>query len=113
MVRQKLGTEGTGKVLVIDGGGSTRCALVGDQLAALGVKNGWEGIVVYGCIRDSEDINAINIGIKAMNTCPVKSIKRNEGQEDIVLSFAGVEFNPGHYVYSDTDGTLVSAQLLL
>jgi hypothetical protein len=75
--------NGKGKVLVIDGGGSLRCALVGDQLAILAKKNGWEGVVVYGCIRDSGDINGIDIGVRALNTHPQKSIKKGVGDRDI------------------------------
>jgi hypothetical protein len=74
-------------VLVIDGGGSLRCALVGDQLAALGVKNGWAGIVVYGCIRDSRAIGEMDIGVLALDTHPLKSIKKNVGEADIAVSF--------------------------
>jgi len=72
-VREVLGEPGQGKVLVIDGGGSLRCALVGDQLAILAQNNGWEGIVVYGCIRDSGDINQLDIGVRALNTHPQKA----------------------------------------
>lgn len=113
LVRERLGQDGKGKVLVIDGGGSLRCALVGDLLAEKGIKNNWEGILVYGCIRDSKLINEMNIGIKALNTNPVKSIKRGEGQESIELKFAGVTFKPGEYVYSDEDGILISKDKLV
>jgi regulator of ribonuclease activity A len=80
---------------VIDGGGSMRCALVGDQLAILAHKNGWEGIVVYGCIRDSEDISRIDLGLRALNTHPLKSIKKGIGDRDLAVSFGGVTFRPG------------------
>lgn len=113
LVRERLGQDGKGKVLVVDGGGSLRCALVGDLLAEKGIKSNWEGIIVYGCIRDSKAINGMNIGIKALNTNPVKSIKRGEGQEGIEIRFAGVTFAPGHYVYSDEDGILVSKEKLV
>ena len=100
-------------MLVIDGGGSLRCALVGDQLAILAQKNGWEGIVVYGCIRDSGDINGLNIGVRALNTHPQKSIKKNVGDRDIAVTFGGVTFNPGEWLYTDEDGVLVSSKPLL
>jgi len=87
-VRKALEQPGNGRVLVIDGGGSLRRALVGDQLAALGVKNGWNGIVVYGCIRDSGDINGIDIGVRALNTHPQKSIKKGAGDRDIAARAA-------------------------
>ena len=93
---------------MVDGGGSLRCALVGDRLAQLAIDNGWSGIVVYGCIRDSAVINEMGIGIKAMNTTPRKSIKRGEGQQDIEVRFAGITINPGDYIYSDNDGIVVA-----
>jgi len=108
LVRTVLGEEGRGKVLVIDGGGSLRCALVGDQLAILAQKNGWEGVVVYGCIRDSGAINGIDIGVRALNTHPQKSIKKGIGDRDIPVTFGGVTFLPGAFIYVDEDGILVS-----
>ncbi|HEX9194668.1 MAG TPA: ribonuclease E activity regulator RraA [Azonexus sp.] len=112
LVREALAESGAGKVLVIDGGGSLRCALVGDQLAILARKNGWEGIVVYGCIRDSGDINGIDIGVRALNTHPQKSIKKGVGDRDIAVTFGGVTFNPGEWLYADEDGVLVSGKPL-
>ena len=114
LVRAALEKDGSGKVLVIDGGGSLRCALVGDNLAALAIQNNWRGIVVYGCIRDSRQIAEMEVGVKALNTNPTKSVKRNEGQENIDVRFAGVDFRPGHYLYADEDGIVVSElQLIL
>ena len=113
LVREALADEGHGKVLVIDGGGSLRCALVGDQLAILAQKNGWEGIVVYGCIRDSEDISHINLGLRALNTHPLKSIKKGAGDADIPVSFGGVSFAPGEQLYADEDGIVVAPTPLL
>jgi len=112
LVREAFAENGQGKVLVIDGGGSLRCALVGDQLAILAQKNGWEGVVVYGCIRDSGDINAIDIGVRALNTHPQKSIKKGAGDKDIAVTFGGVTFNPGDFLYADEDGVLVSSKSL-
>ena len=112
LVRATLETPGAGRVLVVDGGGSLRCALVGDQLAILAHKNGWEGVVVYGCIRDSVDINGIDIGVRALNTHPQKSIKKGAGDRDIAVTFGGVTFNPGEFVYADEDGVLVSGKRL-
>lgn len=108
LVRHQLENDGAGKVLVIDGGGSLRCALVGDQLAALAIENNWEGIIINGCIRDSKMINAMNIGIKALATNPVKSIKRNQGIFNIPIQFGETTFIPGHYLYADSDGILIS-----
>lgn len=112
LVRELFAEDGKGKVLVIDGGGSMRCALVGDQLAILAAKNGWAGAVVYGCIRDSADINGINIGVRALNTHPQKTQKKGIGERNVAVTFGGVTFNPGEFIYVDEDGILVSQQLL-
>lgn len=107
-VRKALEQAGDGRVLVIDGGGSLRRALVGDQLAALGAKNGWAGIVVYGCIRDSAAISAMDIGVFALATHPQKTDKKNVGETDVPVSFGGTSFRPGEWLYADMDGVLVS-----
>ncbi|HZI13915.1 MAG TPA: ribonuclease E activity regulator RraA [Myxococcus sp.] len=108
LVRKALEEPGQGRVLVVDGGGSRRCALVGDQLALLAQKNGWAGVVVNGCIRDSEEVGRTAIGVKALGTHPRKSEKRNEGQRDVEVRFAGVTFRPGHHLYADADGIVTS-----
>jgi len=108
LVRQALSERGDGSVLVVDGGGSLRCALVGDQLAVLARDNGWKGIVVYGCIRDSAAIDELPLGIRALATHPLKSIKKGAGDRNIRVTFAGVTFVPGHYLYADADGLIVS-----
>jgi regulator of ribonuclease activity A len=113
LVREMLAEPGAGKVLVVDGGGSKRCALLGDQIAELAVKNQWEGVVIYGCIRDSVAIAALPLGVRALDTNPKKSVKRNEGTRDLVLNFAGVDFTPGHWLYADEDGVLLSPVALL
>lgn len=112
LVRTLFGEDGKGRVLVIDGGGSMRCALVGDQLAALANKNGWEGVIVYGCIRDSADINSVDIGVRALDTHPQRSLKKGAGERDLTVTFGGVSFNPDEYLYADEDGILVSSQAL-
>jgi regulator of ribonuclease activity A len=108
-VRKALEQPGNGRVLVIDGGGSLRRALVGDQLAALGVKNGWSGILVYGCIRDSAAIGAMDIGVFALATHPQKTDKKNVGEVDGSIAFGGATFRPGEWLYADGDGVLVAA----
>jgi regulator of ribonuclease activity A len=113
LVRKQLESDGKGKVLVIDGGASLRCALVGDQLAALAIQNNWNGIIIHGCIRDSHLINTMDIGIRALNTCPVKSIKRNIGEIEIPVKFGGVTFISQDYIYVDLDGILVSKRNLV
>ena len=112
LVRNALESAGEGRVLVIDGGGSLRRALVGDQLAALGVKNGWAGIVVFGCIRDSRAIGEMDIGVFAIDTHPMKTLKKNVGDADIPVTFGGVTFNPGEWLYADEDGVIVSESAL-
>ena len=111
-VRKALESNGEGKVLVVDGGGSMRCALLGDMLADLAIKNKWNGIVVYGCIRDSDAISKLPLGVKALNTIPLKSNKRNEGQQNITVRFAGVDFVPAQFIYCDADGIIVSKEAL-
>lgn len=110
LVRQALEEEGRGRVLVVDGGGSTRCALLGDRLAELGLSNGWEGIVIFGAIRDSAVVGTMDFGVKALATNPRKSVKRQEGQRDLPVKFGGVEFHPGHFLAADSDGILVSSE---
>lgn len=112
LVRAQLEKPGEGRVLVVDGGGSTRCAMVGDLLAQLGADNGWSGIIVYGCIRDSGVIATISIGVKALATMPLKSVKKGVGEVDINVHFADVDFIPGEYVYADEDGVIISSQAL-
>ena len=113
LVRETLTKPGAGKVLVVDGGGSLRCALVGDQIAELAVKNQWAGIVVYGCIRDSVAINGLPLGVRAIDTHPLKSIKKGAGDCEIAVTFGGVTFTPGEWLYADEDGVIVSATPLL
>ncbi|SFZ75699.1 ribonuclease E activity regulator RraA [Chitinimonas taiwanensis] len=113
LVRSTLETPGEGRVLVVDGGGSLRCALVGGQLGELAVNNHWAGIVVYGCVRDALELNAQAVGIRALNTHPKKSVKKGEGSSGLAVQFAGVRFEPGHWLYADEDGIVVAAQALL
>jgi regulator of ribonuclease activity A len=113
LVRRQLEKSVTDAVLVIDGGGSLECALIGDILAGLAIQNGWQGIVVNGCVRDAAAIAELPIGIRALNTHPMKSGKRGVGQEDLPVAFAGVTFRPGEYLYADDDGLVVSASRLV
>jgi regulator of ribonuclease activity A len=112
LVRTTLEQKVQDRVLVIDGGGSRRCALLGDSLATLAVENGWEGIVVYGCIRGSEKISQLPIGIMALNTHPLRSRKHDQGETDILITFAGVNFKKDHYIYADCDGIIVTESKL-
>ena len=108
LVRAALEENGQGRVLVVDGGGSMRCALVGDMLAKLAEDNDWAGIVVNGCIRDSEAIKSIDVGIKALGTNPRKSVKKGAGDRDIEIEIAGIRIVPGNYLYADPDGVVIS-----
>ena len=107
-VRKTLETPGDGAVLVVDAGGSQRCAMLGDLLAQFGVDNNWAGVIMNGMIRDSADINQMAIGVRALGTYPLKSQKKDIGEVDVVVRFAGVEFRPGEYVYADEDGIVTS-----
>jgi len=108
LVRETLLTPGNDQVLVVDGGGSNRCAIMGDMLAAFGRDNGWSGVVINGYIRDSKIIGRTALGVKALGTHPLKSLKDYRGTTGVRVSFGGVEFVPGHYLYSDEDGIVVS-----
>lgn len=95
LVKQALSEPGAGRVLVVDGGGSLRCALLGDNLATLGAKNGWAGIVIWGCVRDAEVLGTIDFGVKALATTPRKSGKTGAGARDVAVRFGEVEWRPG------------------
>jgi regulator of ribonuclease activity A len=107
--RGRSGPSGNGCVLVIDGNGSLSSALVGDMIAGSAVSNGWAGLVVNGVVRDSEELAALDLGIKALGTNPRKSSKAGVGDVDVDVSFGGVTFSPGHTLWSDGDGILVAA----
>jgi len=107
-LKQSFEQDGTGKVLVVDAGASMRCAMMGDMMADLGASNGWQGVIIHGCIRDSADVAKVNIGVKALATIPRKTTKRNQGILNIPVHFADVSFNPGEYVYADEDGIVIT-----
>jgi regulator of ribonuclease activity A len=111
-VRELLREPGNGRVLVIDGGGSRRCALVGDVLAAAAVEHGWAGIVVNGCIRDSGAIAALGIGVMALGVMPRRSEKHGQGVREVPLQILGARVNPGDWVYADEDGVVFSPRPL-
>ncbi len=107
-VRAALEQPGRGRVLVVDGGGSTRCALLGDRLAELAQDNGWAGVVVYGAVRDVEAMAALSVGVKALAACPRRSAKAGTGVAGIEVEFAGVTFRPGGWLYADADGIVLA-----
>ena len=100
-------TNGKGKVLVVDGGGSRRCALLGDMVAKKAVDNDWEGLVIYGNVRDVEELRELNIGIMALGTTPRKSVRRGEGQMDLPVQIGNIWCQPGDRVYADENGVLI------
>jgi regulator of ribonuclease activity A len=112
LVRDAVRSEGRGRVLVVDGGGSLRRALLGDMLAASAAENGWQGLLINGCVRDVEILETIDLGVKALNSHPVKTDKRREGQTGVDVAFAGVTIRPGNYLYADANGIVVAAQNL-
>lgn len=107
LVKDLLSTPGRGAVLVVDGAGSLGTALMGDMIAQLAVDNGWAGVVINGCIRDSAAIGGMPLGVKALGTNPRKSRKDGTGEVDAVLHIGDVEFRPGARLYADEDGILV------
>ncbi|MDD9862977.1 MAG: ribonuclease E activity regulator RraA [Gammaproteobacteria bacterium] len=111
-VREALETPGDGRVLVVDGGGSRHCALLGGRLAAAALRNGWRGIVVWGCIRDAVELAALEIGVKALGACPRRSRKGGAGERQLPLELQGVAVRPGDYLYADRDGVLLAGRPL-
>ena len=104
--------NGTGKVMIVDGGASVRCALVGGNIAKAGTQNGWAGIVVDGCVRDTGEINELAIGVRALAAMPLRSLKKGAGERDLGVYIQGVRVNPGDWVYADADGVVVSPEAL-
>jgi regulator of ribonuclease activity A len=106
-VKELCSKPGHGRVLVVDGGGSPRCALLGDLIAKAAVQNAWAGVVVYGCIRDRSALASMHIGIKALGSVPAKSVRRGEGQVDVPLDFGGIRWASGDVLFADEDGILL------
>ena len=113
LLGQVLAEKVDGTILVVDGGGSHRCALLGFNQARLASDNGWRGVIVYGCIRDSVEISRLPIGVLALHTHPMDSHKRGGGERDCLITFAGVNFRTGNYLYADEDGVIVSDDKLV
>lgn len=112
LVKAAVESPGEGRVLVVDGGGSLRRALVGGNLAAAAARNGWAGLVVDGCVRDVAELNAAAVGIRALALMPLPTERRGEGQRDVAVLIQGVWVRPGDWLYADADGMVVSAQAL-
>jgi len=107
LVRTALEAPGAGRVLVVDGGGSLRCALLGGNLAKLAERNGWAGVIVNGCVRDVAEIEACRIGVRALASHPRKSDKQGVGAPGVVVEFWGARIRPGDWICADRDGVLV------
>ena len=112
LVREALEDLSEGTVLVVDGGGSKRCALLGDKLASIAASRGLAGIIVNGCVRDSRELAQIDVGILALATHPLKSRKNGEGERNVAVEFGGVTWTPDHYVYADEDGLSLAPEIL-
>lgn len=113
IVKEQVGLPGQGKVMVVDGGGSMRNALLGDMLAEKAAENGWEGLIIYGCIRDVDVIRQTKLGVQAISTNPRKTEKRGIGDLNIPVTFGGITFVPGQYVYADNNGVIVAPTKLI
>jgi len=113
VVKEQVGLPGNGRVMVVDGGASKRNALLGDMLAEKAAENGWAGLIIYGCIRDVDEIGKTHLGVQALGTVPRKTDKRGIGDLNVPVTFHGVTFRPGQYVYADNNGIIVSEKPLV
>lgn len=113
LLKAELSKPGEGRVLVVDGGGSTRLAILGDIIAGIMYENNWAGIIINGAIRDSEEVNEMPVAVRCLGTSPKKSSKSGDGKLGVPVHFGGVWFNPGDWVYVDADGVLVSKKKLI
>lgn len=107
-VKERLAEPGDGRVLVVDGGGSLRHALIGDMIAERAAAGGWAGVIIHGACRDVDQLAGLKIGIVALGSVPIKSVRRGEGQLNVPVSFGGVTFRPGEHVYADANGIIVA-----
>ena len=112
VVKELVSQPGEGQVIVMDGGGSLRRAILGDMLAEKAAENGWAGLIINGCIRDVDEIGKTNIGVKALNVHPMKTEKRGIGDLNVSVQMAGQMIRPGEWIYADNNGVLVSAEEL-
>lgn len=110
-VKELLATAGEGRVLVVDGGGSDRAALMGGNLAVNAAKNGWAGVVIYGRVRDRHELCREDVGIRAIGSCPRKTEKLGRGDVDVELAIGGVNIHPGDWIIADADGVVVTREL--
>ena len=109
-VKEAVESPGAGRVLVVDGGGSRRRALLGDKLGLAAVSNGWAGVIIHGCIRDSAELGRMDLGIRALGTMPLRSEKRGEGRREVAVRLQGVTVRPGEWIVADADGVIVQGK---
>lgn len=112
-VKELLATEGDGHVLVVDGGASMRCALLGDLIAASAVKYHWAGVIIYGCVRDVDALAVLDLGVQALASIPRKSNRQGVGEVQVPVQLGEVTIRPGDYVYADNNGILISDSSLI
>jgi regulator of ribonuclease activity A len=112
LIRSALEQEGQGRVLLIDGGGSLRRALIDAELATIAEENEWEGIIVYGSVREVDELEDMNVGIQALASIPVGASQTNVGEVDVPVNFGGVSFLPEDYIYADNTGIILSQEPL-
>ena len=112
LIAEVLEENGKGRVLVVDGGGAVRRGLIDAELAQLAADNGWEGIIVYGAVRQIQQLENINLGIHALAPIPVSADESNIGERDIPVNFGGVTFFPEDYIYADLTGIILSQEPL-
>ncbi|MCC3649274.1 MULTISPECIES: ribonuclease E activity regulator RraA [Cytobacillus] len=113
LVKESLESIPEGSVLVVDGGGSKRCALMGDRLGEIAQSRKLAGVIVYGCVRDTVELGRLDTGILALGSNPLKSRKEGKGDRSIPVTFGGIDWKPGEYVYADEDGVIVSSVPLI
>lgn len=109
LLKAVLESPGHGGVVVVDGGGSVRVALLGDILAQLAIDNGWTGVIINGAVRDTGIIASLDLGVKALRTNPRRGTKTGAGEQNVPVTFGGTTFRPGDQVFSDHDGIVVQA----
>ena len=112
LVKAQSTQPGQGKVLVVDGGGSSRRALLGDMIGEAFIENGWEGIIIYGRIRDANILETMDLGVQALGTVPIKSTRKGLGELNVTVHFGGVDFIPGQFVYADVNGVIISPKAI-
>ena len=112
-VKELLATDGHGKVLIVDGGASMRCALMGDMISESAVKFGWNGVIIHGCVRDVDAISELNLGVHALAAIPQKSNRKGAGEIDIAINIGNITIQSGDYIYADNNGIIVSKESLV